>query len=168
MRVRACVCCAVLCRVCVSGFLHSTYVLVPLRPLLQTKSVVFEQEMYDQIWYRKDRPYFHIFPGDVSCRLLGCRELIVLWVIPEVPLILYRLCSLKSRQLLLMRRDLCTEIRIGWSSYVLRMWPSSYKGCFDVKDLASLTEDLWCQNTVIFIVWFVWCFDFRGLPSSGR
>nr|WAW84863.1 WASP/N-WASP [Halisarca dujardinii] len=31
---------------------------------LSTGAVAFEQEMYDQLWYRRDLPHFHIFPGD--------------------------------------------------------------------------------------------------------
>lgn len=32
----------------------------------QTKSMVYEQELYNQFSYRCDRPYFHSFLGDVS------------------------------------------------------------------------------------------------------
>jgi len=32
----------------------------------QTKSIAFEQEIYNQFTYKTDRPYFHSFPGDVS------------------------------------------------------------------------------------------------------
>ena len=34
--------------------------------LTQTKSMVYEQELYNQFSYKRDRPYFHSFPGDVS------------------------------------------------------------------------------------------------------
>ena len=33
---------------------------------VQTKSMVYEQEVYNQFTYSKDRLYFHSFPGDVS------------------------------------------------------------------------------------------------------
>ena len=32
----------------------------------QAKSIAFEQEIYDQFTYKKDRSFFHSFPGDVS------------------------------------------------------------------------------------------------------
>lgn len=33
---------------------------------VQAKSMVFEQEIYDQFTYKRDRSFFHSFPGDVS------------------------------------------------------------------------------------------------------
>jgi len=33
---------------------------------ITTKSIAFEQEIYNQFTYKTDRPYFHSFPGDVS------------------------------------------------------------------------------------------------------
>ena len=33
---------------------------------VQAKSIAFEQEIYDQFTYKKDRSFFHSFPGDVS------------------------------------------------------------------------------------------------------
>ena len=32
----------------------------------QARTVIFEQELYDQFTYDEDKPYFHSFPGDVS------------------------------------------------------------------------------------------------------
>ena len=34
--------------------------------LQQTRSMVYEQELYHQFAYKKDTPSFHSFPGDVS------------------------------------------------------------------------------------------------------
>ena len=36
----------------------------------QAKSIAFEQEIYDQFTYKKDRSFFHSFPGDVSAHRL--------------------------------------------------------------------------------------------------
>lgn len=33
--------------------------------------MVYEQEVYNQFAYKKDRPYFHSFPGDVS---VSCQQ----------------------------------------------------------------------------------------------
>ena len=35
----------------------------------QTKSIAFEQEIYNQFTYKTDRPYFHSFPGECLCYL---------------------------------------------------------------------------------------------------
>ena len=48
--------CSLCMCVCVSTF----------NSLPQTKSVTYEQEVYNQFTYKKDRPYFHSFSGDVS------------------------------------------------------------------------------------------------------
>jgi len=32
----------------------------------QTKSMIYEQEIYNQFVYTKDRLFFHSYPGDVS------------------------------------------------------------------------------------------------------
>ena len=34
--------------------------------------MVYEQEIYNQFNYKKDRPYFHSFPGDVSYAMQYC------------------------------------------------------------------------------------------------
>ena len=41
---------------------------------VQAKAVTYEQEVYNQFTYKKDRPYFHSFPGDVSD--LCCQQLL--------------------------------------------------------------------------------------------
>ena len=33
---------------------------------VQTRSIVFEQELFNQFTYKRDRPFFHSFPADVS------------------------------------------------------------------------------------------------------
>ena len=35
----------------------------------QSKATIYEQEVYNQFAYKKDRPFFHSFPGDVSLDL---------------------------------------------------------------------------------------------------
>lgn len=35
----------------------------------QAKAMVYEQEVYNQFTYKKDQPYFHSFPADVSISL---------------------------------------------------------------------------------------------------
>ena len=34
--------------------------------ILQAKTVIFDQELYDSFVYNRARPYFHTFEGDVS------------------------------------------------------------------------------------------------------
>lgn len=51
-------------------------------PLLQSKSMVYEQELYNQFTYKQDRPYFHSFPGDVSVYLCCVYIFPKWWEIP--------------------------------------------------------------------------------------
>lgn len=57
----------------------------------QSKSMIYEQEIYNQFTYKNDRPYFHSFPGDVSMPCLHdlCQLTLDLESIPQLLVLLW-------------------------------------------------------------------------------